>query len=73
MTLALRGADAEMTESVLSALGARARRMIEAELTADPGNVSAADVARARKEIASTAIRLSSQGIITLPNMQEAA
>ena len=73
VTLALRGADAEMTESVLSALGARARRMIEAELAADPGNVSAADVARARKEIASTAIRLSSQGIITLPNMQEAA
>lgn len=73
VTTALRDADAEMTEAILSALGQRSRRMIEAELKADPGNISAADVARARKSIAAAAIRLSSQGVITLPNMQEAA
>ncbi|MGB3502553.1 MAG: FliG C-terminal domain-containing protein [Mesorhizobium sp.] len=73
VTLALRDAEPGLTESVLSALGARARRMIEAELKADPGNLSATDVNRARKAIASTAIRLASQGTIVLRPTQEAA
>lgn len=73
VTLALRGASEELTEAILSAQGARARRMIEAELKADPGNVSAADINKARKLIASTAIRLSGEGSLQLPQAQEAA
>lgn len=73
VTLALRNASAELTEAILSAQGARARRMIEAELKADPGNVSANDINKARKQIASTAIRLSGEGALQLPHTQEAA
>ncbi|MDP3898657.1 MAG: flagellar motor switch protein FliG [Mesorhizobium sp.] len=73
VTLALRNADGALTEAILSALGVRARRMIESELKSDPGNASAADVARARKTIASTAIRLASQGLFALPQVQAAA
>lgn len=73
VTLALREADPALTEAILSALGVRARRMIESELSSDPGNVSATDIARARKTIASTAIRLSSQGVLGLPQAQAAA
>lgn len=73
VTTALRGVDAGLTEAILSALGARARRMIEAELKADPGNLTAADIGRARKSIASTAVQLASQGVIVLPQSQEAA
>jgi flagellar motor switch protein FliG len=73
VTLALRGADPTLTEAILSALGARARRMIEAELKSDPGNVTATDINKSRKQIASTAIRLSGDGSIQLPQVQEAA
>jgi flagellar motor switch protein FliG len=73
VTLALRGANPDLTEAILSALGARARRMIEAELKSDPGNVTAADINKSRKQIASTAIRLSGEGTIQLPQIQEAA
>jgi flagellar motor switch protein FliG len=73
VTLALRGAPADLTEAILSAQGARARRMIEAELKSDPGNLSASDISKARKQIASTAIRLSSDGSLQLPQAQEAA
>lgn len=67
VTNALRGASAELTEAVLSALGARARRMIESELSSDSGNVSAGDVARARRTIASSAVKLSAEGSLELP------
>ncbi len=73
VTLALRGADGMLSEAILSALGARARRMIEAELKSDPGNVTAGDITKSRKQIASVAIRLSSAGSIQLPQIQEAA
>lgn len=73
VTLALRNATAELTEAILSAQGARARRMIEAELKSDPGNVSAADIGKARKQIASTAIRLAGNGALQLPQAQQAA
>lgn len=73
VTMALREADEAMVEAILSALGVRARRMIESELKSDPGNVTAADIARARKTIASTAIRLASQGIFALPQAEPAA
>ncbi len=74
VTTALRGeVAATLAEAVLSALGARARRMIEAELKSDPGNLSASEIAKARRQIASTAIKLSSEGAIRLPQPQAAA
>lgn len=71
LTLALRGVSAEIGEAVLSAIGARSRRMIESELELD-ANVPAADIARARRMIVSTAIRLSGEGTIELPGAQDA-
>jgi flagellar motor switch protein FliG len=68
VTLALRGAEPAMTESVLSSIGARSRRMIEAELAAELGNVSGDDISRARKQIASTAIKLAGEGAFELPS-----
>jgi flagellar motor switch protein FliG len=66
VTLALRGALPELTESVLSAIGARSRRMIEAELGQGADNVATADVLRARKVVASTVVRLSREGAFEL-------
>jgi flagellar motor switch protein FliG len=71
VTLALRGAEPAMTESVLSSIGARSRRMIEAELATDIGKVSGDDISRARKSIASTAIRLAGEGAFELPSTQK--
>ncbi|APH73615.1 flagellar motor switch protein FliG [Aquibium oceanicum] len=73
VTLALRNSDATLREAVLSALGARSRRMIEAELAADPGNLQPVAITRARREIASAAIRLGKEGRIQLPSAQQAA
>ncbi|HEV7252951.1 MAG TPA: FliG C-terminal domain-containing protein [Mesorhizobium sp.] len=67
VTLALRGAAPELVEAALSALGARTRRMIEAELAQDVA-AAAADIARARRTIASTAIRLANGGAFELPS-----
>jgi flagellar motor switch protein FliG len=50
--------------------------MIESELAAEPGNIPFAEIARARKNIASTAIRLANEGAVQLPgteDVQEAA
>lgn len=72
VTLALRGADPALLEPVLSSIGARTRRMIESELTSGSDNVNADAVARARKSIASTAIRLANEGNFELPSTQPA-
>lgn len=72
VTLALRGAPAEIAEAVLSALGARSRRMIESELSME-GITPPAEITKARREIAATAIRLSREGAIELPTVQAAA
>jgi flagellar motor switch protein FliG len=69
VTLALRDAPQPMQEAVLSAIGARSRRMIEAELSTE-SNASAEDIGRARKSIASTAIRLAGEGAFELPSTQ---
>ncbi|MBO6718560.1 MAG: flagellar motor switch protein FliG [Rhizobiaceae bacterium] len=71
-TVALRGASAELTEAVLSSIGARSRRMIEAELKDAAGNVPADEINAARRAIASTAIRLATEGALELPGQQEA-
>lgn len=73
VTTALRGASPELVEAILGALGARSRRMIEAELKDTTITVPADEVNKARKNIASTAIRLSNEGAIMLPTLQNAA
>lgn len=65
MTLALKGAPEALKEAVLSSIGARQRRMIEADLGGDmPG--TARDVAVARRTISQEAIRLAGEGRISL-------
>lgn len=73
VTLALRGASPEVAEAALSAIGVRARRMVEAELAIESAAATSDDVMGARKQIASTAIGLASTGLIELPSMQDAA
>jgi flagellar motor switch protein FliG len=73
VTLALRNASASLGEAVLSSIGARSRRMIESELAAGSDGIAAVDILRARRTIASTAIRLAGEGSIELPSMQAAA
>ncbi len=63
--LAVRGVDAEMKEIILSSLGARARRMIEAELNGASNDVTP-PVLDARRAIAETALRLVLSGDISL-------
>lgn len=72
ITAALRGAEEELSEAVLSALGQRTRRMIESELAAE-GPADDEATAQARRDIASTAISLASEKRITLPSAQEEA
>lgn len=74
LTLALRGADEAIKEAALSSISARQRRMIEADLSDGAGNVTARDIAVARRSIAQEAIRLASLGQLALKaEEQEAA
>jgi flagellar motor switch protein FliG len=73
VTLALRGTSAALAEAALSAIGARSRRMIEAELGQGSEGVPLADIMAARKTIVSTTIRLSREGAFELPSTQDAA
>lgn len=72
VTMALRNADSGLTEAVLSSIGARSRRMIEAELAAGAEGIAPAEISKARKSIASTAIRMASDGALALPTAQAA-
>jgi flagellar motor switch protein FliG len=71
---ALRGAEAELKEIVLSSLGARARRMIESELSSASTEVTK-DVIAARQAVAATALQLAASGdiVITDSDTPEAA
>ena len=73
ITLALRGAQAGLAESVLSAISARSRRMVESELGMGSEGIAVADITAARKTIATTTIRLSREGAFELPSAQNAA
>jgi len=73
VTLALRGAPAELTEAVLSAIGARSRRMIESELGQGSEGIALADIMAARKTISVATIRLSREGAFNLPSTQSPA
>jgi flagellar motor switch protein FliG len=71
VTLALRKADPALVEAVLSSIGARTRRMIESELVAGPDSVKDEDISKARKQIASTAIKRASEGAFQLPSAEQ--
>ena len=73
VTLALRNAPAALTEAVLSSIGARARRMIESELSQGADGIAVVDVVRARKAIAAGAIRMAREGTFELPTQASAA
>jgi flagellar motor switch protein FliG len=73
VTLALRGAPPGLTEAVLSSIGARSRRMIEAELGQGSEGIALADIMTARKTISVATIRLSREGAFELPATQNAA
>lgn len=73
ITLALRGTPMPLAEAVLSSISARSRRMIESELGQGSESVQAADILRARKSIAQTALRMARDGLLELPSAQNAA
>lgn len=71
VTLALRNAEPAMVEAALSSIGARSRRMIEAELGQGSDGIAVDEINRARKSIASTAIRLAREGAFELPSSEK--
>ncbi|MFC3072509.1 flagellar motor switch protein FliG [Shinella pollutisoli] len=71
ITAALRGASMELREAVLSAIGARQRRMIESDLAAGDQGVNQREVAIARRSITQEAIRLAAAGQIQLREKEQ--
>lgn len=69
---ALRGMEAALKEVALSSLGARARRMVEAELVNDKGNRTREGDA-ARREIVSLVLNMAQRGDIELPAEEASA
>jgi flagellar motor switch protein FliG len=68
--LALSGANSSLTEIILSALGARGRRMVEAELQAKT-KMPDEKISQARRLIADAALTLAETGRIALPQAQD--
>lgn len=66
LTMALRGASAEMKEGVLSAISPRQRRMIESDLAVPTAALNPREIAIARRAVAQEAIRLAASGQILL-------
>ncbi|OXT02480.1 flagellar motor switch protein FliG [Notoacmeibacter marinus] len=71
LTLALKGAGDEVKECVLTAVGQRNRRMIEAEL-ASPRPIRDADIGAARRKIVAEILRRAHDGEFSLPADQTA-
>ena len=69
---ALRGMDSAIKEVALSSLGARARRMVEAELASDKG-VRTKEGDAARNTIASLVLTMSQRGELELPSGDDPA
>jgi flagellar motor switch protein FliG len=65
LVLSLKGTDAEFRDTVLSALAARARRVVESELGRNEPSAQR-DVANARREIANMALDLAGRGELEL-------
>ena len=70
MVRALRGASDEIVDLVLSSLGARARRMAEAELKQDV-KLHKDEIEGARRQIAKEALRLAGEGKLVLREQPE--
>ena len=68
LVMALRGASPAICEAVLSSLGARARRMVEQELSSD-ASVNPKDVAKARRQIADLVLSMNERGEINLSEL----
>lgn len=66
VTMALRGAPAEIREAVLAAISPRQRRMIESDLQSGTAGVNPREIAIARRAVAQEAIRLATAGQIEL-------
>ncbi len=64
VVLALQGTEAEFRDTVLSAIGARARRLIENELK--NASASAKEVGAARRSIATTVLEMAGRGEIEI-------
>lgn len=64
---ALRGCDSGLKEIALSSLGARARRMVEAELASDKG-LRTKEGDAARSAVAAMVLRMSQRGELELPS-----
>ncbi|MCX8996093.1 flagellar motor switch protein FliG [Rhizobiaceae bacterium BDR2-2] len=75
LTMALRGASAEIRECVLSSISPRQRRMIESDLVTGVAGINPREIAIARRAVAQEAIRLANSGQIELKEKesQEAA
>ena len=73
LTMALRGAPAEIKECVLSSISPRSRRMIESDLASGTAGVTPREIAIARRAVAQEAIRLANAGQILLKEPVEAA
>lgn len=71
LTMALRGASAEIKESVLSAISPRQRRMIESDLSVPGAALNPREIAIARRAVAQEAIRLAAAGQILLKEPEE--
>lgn len=69
---ALRGTTAEFRELVLSSMGARARRMVEAELANDNGQIGK-EVLAARRAIAELVLAMAQRGDVVLPTGDDKA
>lgn len=69
VVLALSGAEEPIRDAVLSALGQRARRMVEAELSSD-APTPRREILAARRSIAESVLKLAEAGMIELPNAQ---
>ena len=72
VVLALKGMDAAIKEVALSSLGARARRMVEAELASDKG-VRTKDGDTARSAIVASILEMAQRGELELPSADDVA
>lgn len=71
LTMALRGANNEIKECVLSSISPRQRRMIESDLGVQGAALNPREVAIARRAVAQEAIRLANAGQILLKEKVE--
>ena len=71
VVMALRGADAEFREAVLSAMAARSKRLVESELST-PMLASPRDIAKARKQITDLVLKMAQRNEIEIPSPEGA-